>query len=152
MTTHVNQAYLIFNWYNYLFWNLFCSISTSDNEFYKWVRKGHLTKMFSTVNNLYINTVLTLSSVWEFSWRLVWKKLSSSSCHALSTDILDPLSPPLHIVYCFWKVFRATSRNGTELLCVCSSWSSCLCSSMWRGPQEYITYEFQENWSLKLIF
>ena len=23
-----------------------------------------------------------------------------------------------------------------------SSWSSCLCSSMWRGPQEYVTYEF----------
>ena len=22
-----------------------------------------------------------------------------------------------------------------------SSWASCLCSSMWRGPQEYITYE-----------
>ena len=21
-------------------------------------------------------------------------------------------------------------------------WSSCLCSSMWRGPQEYVTYEF----------
>ena len=27
----------------------------------------------------------------------------------------------------------------TELLYVCLSWSSCLCSSMWRGPQEYIT-------------
>ena len=28
---------------------------------------------------------------------------------------------------------------GTELLYI---GSSCLCSSMWRGPQEYITYEF----------
>ena len=29
----------------------------------------------------------------------------------------------------------------SELLYVGSRWSSCLCSSMWRGPQEYITYE-----------
>ena len=28
-----------------------------------------------------------------------------------------------------------------ELLYVGSCWSSCLCLSMWRGPQEYITYE-----------
>ena len=26
-------------------------------------------------------------------------------------------------------------------LYVGSSWTSCLCSSMWKGPQEYITYE-----------
>ena len=25
---------------------------------------------------------------------------------------------------------------------IVSSWSSCLCSSMWRGPQEYVPYEF----------
>ena len=66
---------------------------------------------------------------------------SSSSCHAISTDIPKPLSPPLPIVHCFRQVLRATSRIGTELLYVGSSWSSCLCSSMWRGPQEYITYE-----------
>ena len=40
------------------------------------------------------------------------------------------------------QVFRATSRIGTELLYVGSSWSSCPCSSMCRGPQEYITYEY----------
>ena len=61
--------------------------------------------------------------------------------HAISTDISDPLSPPLPNVHCFWHVLRATSRIGTELLYVGSSWSTCLCSSMWRGPQEYITYE-----------
>ena len=33
-----------------------------------------------------------------------------SSCRAASTDIPDPLSPPLPIVYRFWQVFRATSR------------------------------------------
>ena len=67
--------------------------------------------------------------------------LSSSSHRAISTDIPDPLSPPLSIVHCFQQVLRDTSRIGTELLYVGSSWSSCLCPSMWRGPQEYITYE-----------
>ena len=40
------------------------------------------------------------------------------------------------------KVFRATSCIATELLCMGFSWSSNICSSMSRGPQEYITYEF----------
>ena len=66
---------------------------------------------------------------------------SCSSYRAISMDIPDPLSPPLPIVHCFWQFLRATSSIGTELLYVCSSWSSCLCLSMWRGPQEYITYE-----------
>ena len=59
---------------------------------------------------------------------------SSSSCRANSTDITDPLSPPLPIVHCFRQVFRATSHIGTELLYIGSSWSSCLCSTMWKGP------------------
>ena len=40
-----------------------------------------------------------------------------------------------------WLVLRATSRTGTKLLKVGSSWSSCLYTSMWKGPLEYITYE-----------
>ena len=65
----------------------------------------------------------------------------ASSCRAIIIDIPDPLSSPLPIVHFFWQVFRVTSRIGTELLYVGSSWSSCLCSYMWRGPQEYIPYE-----------
>ena len=65
----------------------------------------------------------------------------SSSCRAISTDIPDPLSPPLPIVHRFRQVLGATSRIYTEQLYVCSSWSSCFCLAMWRGPQEYITYE-----------
>ena len=42
----------------------------------------------------------------------------SSSCRAISTDIPDPLSPPLPIIHCFQQVLRATSRIGTELLYV----------------------------------
>ena len=60
---------------------------------------------------------------------------------ALSARIFLTLSRPLPIVHCFWQVFRATASIGTELLFVGSSWTSCLCSSLWRGPQEYITYE-----------
>ena len=66
--------------------------------------------------------------------------VSTSSC-AISTDIPDPLSPRLPIVYRSRQVFRATTRIYTELLHVGSSWSLCFCSSMWRGSQEYITYE-----------
>ena len=36
---------------------------------------------------------------------------------------------------------RSSFRNGTELLYVGSSWSSCLCSSTWMSPREYITYD-----------
>ena len=63
-----------------------------------------------------------------------------SSCYAISTDIPDPLSSPLPIVHCFRQVLRATSRIATELPYVGSSWSSCLCTSIRRDPQEYITY------------
>ena len=59
----------------------------------------------------------------------------------MSMDISDPLLPLLPITLCFWLVLRATSRIGTVLLYGGSSWSSCLCSAMWRGPPEYITYE-----------
>ena len=70
----------------------------------------------------------------------LWGK-SSSSRHAISTDIPDPFSPPLPIVHWCRLVFRVTSRISTELLYVGSSWSSCLCWSMWRGPLEYIPYK-----------
>ena len=49
---------------------------------------------------------------------------------AISTDIPDPLSPPLPVVPCFRQVFRDTSCIYTELLYVGSSWSSCLCLAM----------------------
>ena len=39
----------------------------------------------------------------------------------------DPLLPLLSIVHRLRQVFRATSRILTELLDVCSSWSSCFC-------------------------
>ena len=71
---------------------------------------------------------------------IVSSSSSSSSC-AISMNIADPLSLLLPIVHCFRQALRATSCIGTELLYIGLSWSSCLCSSMWRGPLEYITYE-----------
>ena len=51
---------------------------------------------------------------------------SSSSCHVISTDIPDPLSPHLPIVHCFLQTLKATCRIGTERLYVGSGWTSCL--------------------------
>ena len=76
------------------------------------------------------------------SWKAqIFLCTTSLSCRTISTDIYDSLSPPLPIIHCFRQVFSTTSRIGTELLYVGSSWLSCLCSSMWRAPLEYITYE-----------
>ena len=66
----------------------------------------------------------------------------SSACYAAGTDIPDPLSWSVSIIHRSRYVFKATSCIGTELLYIGSSWSSCICSSMWKGPLEDITYEF----------
>ena len=76
------------------------------------------------------------------SVRFLWaSSSSSSSCHTISANISEPLLRPLPILHCFRQILKATSHIGTELLYVGSSWSSCLCSSMWRYPQGYITFE-----------
>ena len=65
-----------------------------------------------------------------------------SSCCTASTDLPDPISLPVSILHRFREVFQATPCIGIEVLYMCSSWSSCLCSSIWRGQREYIAYEF----------
>ena len=62
----------------------------------------------------------------------------SSLCRAISTVIPDSLPPSFSIVH----RFEATAYISTELFYVGSCWSSCFCSSMRMGPQEYVTYEF----------
>ena len=61
--------------------------------------------------------------------------------HAISTDIPDPLSPFVSIVHRFRLVFYATCSISTERLYIGSSKSPSHFSSVWRSPQEYITYE-----------
>ena len=67
---------------------------------------------------------------------------SSTWFHNARSDLPDPLLPSVFIVHRSWEVFQATFRIGTELWYIGSSWSSNLSSSMWRGPLEYVTYEF----------
>ena len=69
---------------------------------------------------------------------MIYIYISSSSCRTISMCIPDPLLPLLPITHCFRQVLRATSRFGTELLYVGSSWLSYLCTSMWRGSFIYI--------------
>ena len=52
------------------------------------------------------------------------------------------MSLTVSIIHYSRQVFKASSCIGTELWYIGSCWSSCLCSSIWRGPQEYVTYEF----------
>ena len=57
----------------------------------------------------------------------------------------DPLSLPVSIVHCYLEVFKAISCIGTHILSIGSCWSSCLFTSTWWGPQEYIAYKFVLN-------
>ena len=93
------------------------------------------------------------SRKWKDQWLLIpfWKVVigdtlksftytpSSSSCHAASTNLPYHLSPLASIIHRSREVFKTISCIGTELLYVGSSWSYYLCSSMWMGPQEYLT-------------
>ena len=81
-----------------------------------------------------------LTSWNEKQLKLRWKK----SCCAASMDLSDPLLPPVSSVHCFQEVFKAISCIGIEQLNIGSSWSSCVCSSMWRGPLEYVAYEWKK--------
>ena len=67
---------------------------------------------------------------------------SSSSCYASNTNLADTLSLPVSIVHCSREVFKFISYICTEVFYIGSSWSSSLCSSIWRGPQECFAYEF----------
>ena len=67
---------------------------------------------------------------------------SSPSCNATSTDLLDPLSAHVSIIHRSLEILKSISSIGTELLYIGSSWPSCLCSSMWMNPPEYITDKF----------
>ena len=106
------------------------------------IHSNNWNNLFVDKNELKLVLKCYQQSVFAIKWpEMVDKPSSSSSCHVISTDISYPLSPPLPIVHCFWQVFRATSSICRELLYICSSWTSCLCSSLWKGPQEYIAYE-----------
>ena len=109
-------------------------------------------QIISSISNNSVQYTVYLSKAFLFQGSSLVKKFQfkqlslvyislSSSCRAACMDIPDPLSPLFPVVHRLWQVFRATSRILTQLLYVCSSWSSCFCSTICGGPQEYITYE-----------
>ena len=108
---------------------------------YKWEGniKENSTHSYYAIINLFRQRAMHHASSDGF----VYRNIHHHHHHVtqISMDIIDPLSPHLSIVHCFRQVFRTTSCIGPELLYIGSSWSSCLCSAMWRGPQEYISYE-----------
>ena len=62
-----------------------------------------------------------------------WRCLHGSPWSSLTTCHYRPSLP---------EDFQTLSCIDTELLYKDSSWSSYRCSPMWRGPLEYITFEF----------
>ena len=80
--------------------------------------------------------------LYSITWLRIGIPTLTCMSSATSMDFPDSLSPPISIVHRFRDVFQATSCIDTELLYIGSSWSTCLCSSMRRGPQYCIAYEF----------
>ena len=73
-----------------------------------------------------------IKTVSRFLWRIIIIIIMSHHQHGYPWPFLTPLLyNPLLL-----------ASIGTELSYVGSSWSSCFCSSMCRGPREYVTYEF----------
>ena len=64
---------------------------------------------------------------------------SSTSCHAISTDIPEPLSSPLPIAHCSRQVLRSTSRIATELLYI-GGVATSMASSRAKGHLQCLFY------------
>ena len=63
---------------------------------------------------------------------IISRRQHGSPWPSLATRLYRPSLP---------EVLQALSCFGTELLYISFSWSSYLCSSVWKGPREYIAYE-----------
>ena len=99
------------------------------------------------ISQFWVDIITSIQQLEQIKIRICRQKsfilsIASSSCHASSTDFLDSPLPLISIVHRFWQVFSVTSCVHTELLLISSSWPSNTFSSMWRGPEENVTYEF----------
>ena len=89
-------------------------------------------------------TFLFINSHIPIYVQITWSEniVSLSSCHAIGTDIPDPFSPLLSLSFITsGRSSRLHPISSHEQLYVDLSWSPYFHSAMWRGPQEYITYE-----------
>ena len=80
-----------------------------------------------TYMSSYLTTYLTINWISQSIFRYIYIYIYIS-CWATRTDLSDSLS-------------RHSSLSSIALLYIGSSWSSYLCSSVWRSPQEHIAYE-----------
>ena len=140
------NIYIYIYIYEYIYIYIFINISNSHTHIYIYIyiyiylyRTAHKYRL----NNIFIKSKFTFKTkipkIFIISKRIFllsnWlSSSSSSSCRAASTDIPDHLPPLLPIVYWLWQVFRATSHILTQLLYVCSSWSSCFCLAICGVP------------------
>ena len=87
-------------------------------------RKGSLWVTLDYGRQLYFFLVIhyeDISNAFSCLFRQENALLISSSCHAGSRNLPDPLSPPVSIVHRSQEVFQATSCIGRELLYIGSS-------------------------------
>ena len=80
----------------YLLISVFSSLSIYLSLFLSIYLSIYQSQSFPIYLSIYLSLFIPISS--------------SSSCHATSLDIPDPLSPLFPIVHRLWQVFRATSR------------------------------------------
>ena len=71
-------------------------------------------------------------------WTRVTVSISYDDNHYTTGTSTKPQAPSI----AFRLVLRTTSRVCTELLWVGSCWTSTICSSVWRSPQEKVTQFF----------
>ena len=91
----------------------------------------------STFYSLFISVMIYLASVLEYTCVYIYIYISSSSCQGASTDFFNSLA-----THPYRPSLLARSPGYILYWYRGASWSSNFCSSMWRGLQEYITYEF----------
>ena len=129
-------------WKIQLWWTIVSCTRNSSVPKRKRTNHKDLMNYFLGPHQLFYTHTYTHIYIYTHTHTYIYIYISSSSCRAASTDLPDPLSPPVSIVHCSWEVFKATSCIGTELLYIRSSWSSGPCSYMWRGLWEYVAYDF----------
>ena len=85
-------------------------------HFLKMIKVGLFVSIYKWIYLAFLIQGRLKSSEPPLEWKGELRKfccsntIPSSSCRAASTDIPDPLLPPLPIIHRFWQVFRATSR------------------------------------------
>ena len=88
----------------------------------------------------------SLQSPWNFSRQsLLDERSQKNICH--HHDVAPPPRISMTLSHHPYLSSIAPGRSS-RLHPVVYSWTSCLCSSIWRGPLEYVTYEYTKYYRL----